>query len=113
MSLQLPESAAAWPGQAFADTFCREVAHLPPGALPLHQALTIGSHVLDQPPQVMLLSSDSTQNHLTVKAGLFFRTVVAGCSCADDPTPTDENNEYCELLFRIDRRTGLTEVGLS
>jgi hypothetical protein len=101
---------AAWKTPAFAATFCREVAQLEHGALPLQQALALGSHVVERAPQVMLLSSESNERHLQIKAGIFFSTVIAGCNCADDPTPVEENNEYCELLFRIDRHTGMTEV---
>ena len=110
MPLPLPESLAAWQSPAFAATFCHEVARLEQGALPLQQALTMGSHVVERPPQVMLLSSNSSPRHLEIRAGIFFNTVIAGCNCADDPTPVEENNEYCELLFRIDRHTGMTEA---
>lgn len=86
---------------------------LPHGALPLHRALAMGSHVVDHPPQVMLLASQLDDSHLSVKAGVFFKTVLGGCNCADDPTPLDQNNEYCELWFRIDRRSGAAEVTLA
>jgi len=107
MCFPLPESLAAWQTPAFTATFCREVAQLAHGTLPLQQALAIGSHVVERSPQVMVLSIDSSDCHLEIKAGIFFNTVIAGCNCADDPTPVEENNEYCELLFRIDRQTGM------
>ena len=107
MRFLLPESLAAWQTPAFNATFCREVAQLEHATLPLQQALAIGSHVAERAPQVMVLSSDSSDRHLEIKAGIFFSTVIAGCNCADDPTPLEENNEYCELLFRIDRQTGM------
>jgi hypothetical protein len=110
MSFPLPESLAAWQTPAFAATFCREVAQLGHGILPLQQVLAMGSHVVERPPQVMLLSSNSSPRHLEIRAGVFFSSVIAGCNCADDPTPQEENNEYGELLFRIDRHTGITEV---
>ena len=110
MSFSLPQSLAAWQTPAFAATFCHEVAQLPPGVLPLQQALAMGSHVVERAPQVMLLSSRGSEHHLEIRAGIFFNTVIAGCNCADDPTPVEENNEYCELLFRIDRHTAVTEV---
>lgn len=112
MSFRLPESLASWQTETFSETFCKEVAGLPLGTLPLHQALAMGSHVVDRAPQVMLLSSTSDDAHLEVKTGLFFNSVLAGCSCADDPTPQDENNEYCEMLLRIDRQTGMTVVAV-
>jgi hypothetical protein len=47
-----------------------------------------------------------------VKAGIFYTGVIAGCSCADDPTPVDELNEYCVVQFDIDRMTAETTVRL-
>jgi len=49
---------------------------------------------------------------ITVKAGLLYNGIIAGCSCSDDPTPTDETNEYCDVLFCIDRQTAKTTVTL-
>jgi len=110
MGFHLPHSLQAWETPQFAEIFCHEVERLPHGSLPLHLALRMGSHVVDRPPKLMLLSSAAEETHLTLKAGVFFNTVTAGCSCADDPTPADENNEYCELVFIIDRRSGTTQV---
>ena len=78
----------------------------------LQQALTMGSHVVERPPQVMLLSSNSSPRHLEIRAGIFFNTVIAGCNCADDPTPVAGHPEYCEVQFDIDRQTALATVTL-
>ena len=43
----------------------------------------------------MLLSASEDAGLLRVKAGIFYTGIIAGCSCADDPTPIDELNEYC------------------
>jgi len=110
MSFRLPQSLQAWETPQFAEIFCHEVERLPHGSLPLHLALSMGSHVINRPPKLMLLSSAADETHLTLKAGVFFNTVIAGCSCADDPTPADENNEYCELWFLIDRCSGITQA---
>jgi len=45
-----------------------------------------------------------------VRAGVFYRGIIAGSCCIDDPTPVEPHEEYCELEFRIDRETGETEV---
>ena len=36
--------------------------------------------------------------------------IIAGCSCADDPTPVDTTTEYCELQLEIDRESAETRV---
>ena len=49
---------------------------------------------------------------IRVKAGLAYNGIIAGCSCSDDPTPIDETNEYCEVLFSINKETAETTVEL-
>jgi hypothetical protein len=60
----------------------------------------------------MIINITEQEGLLLVKAGIFYRGVIAGCSCADDPSPMDETSEYCEVLFEIDRRTGEATVSL-
>ena len=60
----------------------------------------------------IILKSDEDMNNVIITAGLFYTGVIAGCNCADDPTPADENNEYCEVLLRINKITALTTVSL-
>lgn len=110
MSLRLPLSLESWNTPAFAKIFCREVAQLPHGTLPLQQAMLHGSYVVDRSPTVVLLSTTEVNRLIKVKAGVFFHSVIAGCNCADDPTPMEEQNEHCELLFHIDRDTGTTRI---
>lgn len=110
MSFRLPQSLEHWDSPAFPETFCREVSRLPHGSLPLQQAMMLGSYVVDRPPTVVLLSTAGNDRHIKVKAGVFFHSMIAGCNCADDPTPMDEQTEHCELLFRIDRDSSMTRV---
>jgi len=110
MNFSLPNSRDAWGTPAFARTFCHEVAQLPPGTLPLQLALRMGSHVLENTPKVMLLSSRHDESLYRVRAGIFFNSVLAGCNCADDPSPMDQHEEYCELQFEIDPTTGRAKV---
>jgi hypothetical protein len=60
----------------------------------------------------MILSVTEQPECIQVKAGLFYTGSVAGCSCADDPTPLDEINEYCEARFDIDKQTAATTITL-
>ena len=42
---------------------------------------------------------------------MFFDTsLIAGCSCADDPTPVEPQPEYCEVELQIEKATGLTAI---
>jgi len=49
---------------------------------------------------------------IQVKAGIFYKGIMGGCNCADDPTPDSKNNEYCEVQLDIDKVTGKTLVAL-
>jgi len=43
---------------------------------------------------------------------VFFSAFIAGCNCADGPTPVDEINEYCEIRVEIDRTTAEAQLTL-
>ncbi len=111
-AITLPQALAAWRTPAFDDTLKQELAHLDSGQLPLQQGLTHSSHVTERPIQAMVLATDEKPAHIEVKIGVFYTGVIAGCSCADDPTPIDEQNEYCVLQLDIDRATADTTVTL-
>ncbi len=89
-----------------------EIAQLPHDQLPLQQGLSMGSDVVAQPVTPIILGVTDLDTVLRVRAGIMFQSVIAGCSCADDPTTTSENSEYCELLFEIDKISALTTVVL-
>ncbi len=112
MSVRLPETLSAWGTSRLAEVFKREAATLDVAALPLQQALTHGSHVLEQGLEFVLLEAHSDEAGVRLRAGVFFQSVVAGCSCADDPSPVPPLTEYCELLFHIRRPDGDTRIAL-
>lgn len=112
MVLKLPASASAWGTQEFRTRFKQEIGQLDPGLLPLQQGLTISSHVTDRPVQAIILAVSEEAGRIRVKTGIFYTGIVAGCSCADDPTPIDEQNEYCVLQFELDPATGEATVAL-
>jgi len=60
----------------------------------------------------MIIGVSEVRDALRVRAGVFYKSVIAGCSCADDPTPINERAEYCELEFEIDRKTANARVSL-
>lgn len=110
MSLLLRESLAAWGTPAFAATLKRELQRAGAGALPLQQALAQSSAVAGDAIEVMVIGTSDDAQGIRARIGVFFSGIVAGCSCADDPTPVEAQNEYCELLLTIDRRTAETQV---
>lgn len=110
--IRLSKSLSAWGTPAFKDTVTQEIAQLNASELPLQQGLAVSSYVTDRPFQPMLINATEDGSLLRVKAGIFYTGVIAGCSCADDPTPVDEQTEYCVVQFAIDRATADTAVAL-
>lgn len=110
--IQLPQSLAAWKSADFAAVLKREIEALPPAELPLAKALVHGNWVSDEPISVTLLASHADSDRIQARVGLLFRGMVAGCNCADDPSPLESHVEQCELLLSIDRQSGNTTVEL-
>lgn len=110
--IRFHNSLNAWGKPDFEAVLKQEIAQLDPLLLPLRQGLSIGSHVTDRPVSAMIIRAHEDEGVIRVTAGIFYTSIIAGCSCADDPTPIDENNEYCEVQFAIDRMTAETSVKL-
>jgi len=104
--LRLQQSVAAWGTPAFNDVLRHELEQLDRGRLPLQQCLTTTSYPGDGPVQFMVLDASERNGHIRARTGVFFSGVIAGCNCADDPTPVEEQQEYCELEVDIDQGTG-------
>jgi hypothetical protein len=100
--MQLPESVRAWGTADFPAVLKRELASHA-DSLPLQQALSGTSAVADEAITVVLLDARADETTIHTKVGIFFAGILAGCSCADDPTPVEPQTEYCELLLEIDR----------
>ncbi|WP_296802845.1 hypothetical protein [Thiolapillus sp.] len=60
----------------------------------------------------MLLSVGDDAGQILVRAGLFYTGIIAGCSCADDPGPVEEQNEYCEISVTIGKHSGKASLTL-
>lgn len=103
--LNLADALNAWGSPAFAVVLKREL-ELHGGELPLQRGLAAGSVALDEHIEVMYLGADDEPTHLRVRVGVFFAGILAGCSCAGDPTPVEPQNEYCELELLIDKASG-------
>lgn len=86
--------------------------NIDPALLPLQQGLSLSSYIGKTPFSVTILNVVDEARTIKVKTGVFYTGIIAGCSCSDDPSPIDEQNEYCELLFSINKNTAETEVFL-
>ena len=107
--MQLSKTCTAWGSDDFEQVLKAELA-AQAGELPLIKAMEFGSQLGTRAPTVTLLSCTEGDGHLLVKVGVFFTSIIAGCNCADDPTPMDENNEYAEMRVSIDRADGAARV---
>ena len=101
----LPLSLKAWNTNSFDAVFKDEILSLDADLLPLQEGLQHSSYALSDKLAVLVLNTDHDDISITIKAGLFYNGIIAGCNCADDPTPMDETNEYCEVFIRINRQT--------
>ena len=110
--IRLTRSLAAWGSPVFADILKKEVARLDAGQLPLQEGLSSSSYAIDSKLDVMIIGVTEEDGFIRVKAGVFYAGIIAGCSCADDPTPVEEVCEYCEVRLDIDTTTAETTVAL-
>jgi len=108
--IRLDQSLCAWGTPEFERVFKQELAQIGNHVLPLRQSLSVGSHVTDTPPTVMVIGVTETPTTIRIHAGMFFTSIIAGCSCADDPTPMSEYPEHCELVVEIDRSSAETAL---
>lgn len=81
--------------------------------LPLQQGLSAGSYLLAEPVTAIINHVTELDHDIRVEVGVFFSSVIAGCSCADDPTPIDKLTEYCEVLLDIDKASAVATIALA
>lgn len=110
--IRLDKALRAWGTPDFEATLKLEIAQLGVDQLPLQQGLAVGNYVTADPITVVINSVAEIEEAIHIKAGIFFKSVISGCSCEDDPTPTSEINEYCEVQLDIDKATAATSVTL-
>jgi hypothetical protein len=110
--IRLDKSLRAWGTPDFEAALKQEIAQLEADHLPLQQGLSTGNYVTADPITVMINSVAEMENIIRIKVGIFYQGVLGGCSCADDPTPTSESNEYCEVQLDIDKASAATSVVL-
>ncbi|HED35137.1 MAG TPA: hypothetical protein ENJ08_13150 [Gammaproteobacteria bacterium] len=96
----------------FSRTFKTEVAGLDHSLLPLQKGLSQSSYVSNESVNAVVLSTSETAFTHEIKVSIFYTGIIAGCSCSDDPTPLDTQNEQCDMLFSIDKLTAETTAEL-
>lgn len=111
--IRLSQTLNAWNTPMFRETLKHEIESLDPDLLPLQEGLSRSSHVTATPFRAVPLAADREDGQLRIKTGIFYTGIIAGCSCADDPTPIDEQTEYCVLEFAVDTTTGVASVQLT
>lgn len=102
---RLEKTLLAWGTPDFELVLKREVAQSGAEVLPLQQGLSNSSAVADGPITVVVKEVVGLEGVIRTRLGLLYQGVVGGCSCADDPTPDNAINEYCEVQLDIDRGT--------
>ena len=80
--------------------------------LPLQQGLSIGNYAISGGLDVMMINAFEKESGLCIKVGIFFKSVIIGCSCADDPTPANEYEEYCIVEVSINKYTAVATISL-
>ena len=110
--MRLTKSLSDWGDPEFRETLKQEIEAMGAAHLPLQQGLSGGSYAIDDGLQAMILGVSEGPTTIQVQVGLFYSGIIAGCSCADDPTPVEEQSEYCEVKLDIDKATGEARVAL-
>ena len=110
--LQLTKALNAWGTPGFNETLKHEIAHLNVDSLPLQQGLSQGNYTNGTNLGVIVMHVSDEADFIRAKTGIFYTSIISGCSCADDPTPISELTEYCEVVFDIDKTTAETTVTL-
>jgi hypothetical protein len=110
--IRLDKTLNAWGTPGFADILKQEISQLGADHLPLQQGLSNGNYVTADPITVIINNVAEMENVIRIKAGIFYQGVMGGCSCADDPAPASESNEYCEVQLEIDKATAVAAVAL-
>lgn len=109
MPQHLPKTLAAWPDGELVTILNEELAAADPAWLAPERLLARGSHVVSR-PRFIILGSQADDKRVTLHLGVFFQSVIAGCACADDPTPEDRIEEYGELRLTLDRHDAHAEI---
>ena len=110
--IRLTETLNAWGAPDFKDILKKEIEQMDAEQLPLQQGLSTGSYAIGDKLNAMIINVFEEAGFIRVKAGIFYSGIIAGCSCADDPTPVNEESEYCVVQLDINKLTAETTVAI-
>ena len=99
-----------WGTTEFDDLLKADIDQMTVDQLPLQQAITSSSYALDTNIQSIIINKTDDSDSIQVKAGIYYTGVIAGCNCADDPSPADEIPEYCVVQIEIDKTSAETKI---
>ncbi len=110
--IKLTKSLQTWGSDLFNEALKQEILQLNTDLLPLQQGLRCSSYASDKDLKVIILNAVDGTDCIHAKTGVFYTGIVSGCHCADDPSPNNEQPEYCEILFEINKTTAETAIRL-
>jgi len=111
-TIQLNAALDAWGTAAFETVLKADIEQLDAACLPLQQGLSYSSYACDEDIKLVVTNAAEVSGTLQVRAGVFYNGIIAGCSCADDPTPADTCLEYCEIQININMQTAAAMISL-
>lgn len=101
MTIKLTHLLQAWGSATFDTALKAEIQNMGLDTLPLQQGLSQGSYASNRKVSAMILNTRQDAGFIRAKIGVFYTGIIAGCNCADDPSPINETTEYCEVLLEI------------
>jgi hypothetical protein len=112
MMIFLTKSLAAWGTPEFPGTLKQEILALDTDQLPLQQGLSTGNYALGDGLDLMIMNCTDDPEFIHTKAGIFYSSIDAGCSCDGDPTHTCDENQFCEVQIDIDKANGNATISM-
>ena len=89
-----------------------ELRALPDDVLPLQQSLRHGSIALKDELEPLIYACRRTGDDFELDCELFYHSIVAGCQCADDPSPEERLTESVRLLISLRAPDGTAQIRL-
>lgn len=107
--IRLTRTVEAWGKPDFNAVFKQDIEQLNAKELPLQHADAERISAV-----VIGAADDDASNLIHARAGIFYGAMLGATNCEDESGPADEQNEYCELQFDIDKKTAeaaVTQIG--
>lgn len=108
--IRLRNALNAWERTEFDELLRADIDQMTVDQLPLQQAIVSSSYALDTNIKSIIINKTDDSDAIQIKAGIYYTGIIAGCNCADDPSPADEIPEYCVVQIEIDKRTAETKI---